>query len=61
MPDYIHILQEFLWQYNDFSPKYPKTHKFLQYWDENIEGFIETAEVSTSNGSSWRKIDLLLK
>lgn len=46
MPDYNNILQEFMWQLNDVVPDYPRVHKFLNHWHENIEAVIETVEVS---------------
>ena len=46
MPDYNNILQEFMWQLNDVVPEYPRVHRFLNHWHENIEAVIETVEVS---------------
>ena len=46
MPDYTNILQEFMWQLNDVVPEYPRVHKFLNHWHDNIEAVIETVEVS---------------
>ena len=46
MPDYNNILQEFMWQLNDVVPEYPRVHKFLNHWHDNIEAVIETVEVS---------------
>ena len=46
MPDSNNILQEFMWQLNDVVPEYPRVHRFLNHWHENIEAVIETVEVS---------------
>ena len=46
MTDYNNILQEFMWQLNDVVPEYPRIHRFLNHWHENIEAVIETVEVS---------------
>ena len=46
MPDYNNLLQEFMWQLNDVVPEYPRVHRFLNHWHENIEAVIETVEVS---------------
>ena len=46
MPDYNNILQEFMWQLIDVVPEYPRVHRFLNHWHENIEAVIETVEVS---------------
>ena len=32
MPDYNNIIQEFVWQYTDRLPKFPRTHTFLNFW-----------------------------
>ena len=45
MPDYRHVLQEFIWQTDDIRPDYPRVHKFLNYWHDNIEAVIEEIEI----------------
>ena len=45
MPDYTHILQEFIWQTADVRPEYPRVHKFLNYWHDNIEAVIEEIKI----------------
>ncbi len=44
MPDYPHILQEFVWQFFDLAPSYPKMNNFVSFWRNNIEGPIHTIE-----------------
>ena len=46
MPDYTHILQEFLWQTADVSPEYPRVHRFLNYWHDNIEAVISEVNIA---------------
>ena len=46
MPDYTHILQEFIWQTADVSPEYPRVHKFLNYWHDNIEAVISEVNIA---------------
>ena len=46
MPDYNSILQEFTWQLLDVVPEFPRVHRFLNHWHNNIEAIIETVEVS---------------
>ncbi len=41
MPDYRHILQTFFWQTEDITPDIPRIHKFLNYWENNIEAKIK--------------------
>jgi uncharacterized protein Usg len=38
MPDYRNVLQEFIWQEYDIAPKFPELKKFLDFWQENLEG-----------------------
>ena len=45
IPDYLHILQQFVWQTDDIRPEYPRVHKFLNYWHDNIEAVIEEIEI----------------
>ena len=46
MPDYTNIIQEFVWQYNDRQPNFPRTHKFLNFWHDEIEAVIETVNLT---------------
>ena len=45
MPDYQHVLQQFIWQTDDVRPEYPRVHKFLNYWNYNIDAVIEEIEI----------------
>lgn len=38
MPDYRSVLNTFSWQLFDLAPDYPKLFKFIEFWQENIEG-----------------------
>lgn len=40
-PDFTNIIQEFSWQYNDFNPVFPRTHKFLDFWHSDIDAVIQ--------------------
>ena len=48
MPDYNHVLQEFIWQTADIKPEYPRVHKFLNYWHDNIEAVISEVHIADS-------------
>ena len=41
IPDYLSIVNEFVWQTEDQRPKYPRIGEFLDYWDKNIDGPIK--------------------
>jgi uncharacterized protein Usg len=51
MPDYENILQRFVWQTMDVKPKYPRIHKFLNYWHNNIDAIVNEIRISESEGT----------
>ena len=59
MPDYNNILQEFIWQTEDIVPEYPRVHKFLNFWQENIEAVISEVQIANSATRSYRSVDWL--
>jgi len=52
-----HILQEFFWQIDDFTPELPRTHKFLLYWKNNIDAVINTVLIAQGS-SDYRAVNL---
>ena len=54
MPDYTHILQEFIWQTADISPEYPRVHRFLNYWHNNIEAVISEVNIADNYVTSYK-------
>ncbi len=38
MPDYRHVLNSFVWQDYDLAPDYPRLFRFIEYWQDSIEG-----------------------
>jgi uncharacterized protein Usg len=61
IPDYLHIVNEFVWQTDDQLPEYPRITRFLDYWDKNIEGPIKEVYIYNQGQSSIRKVDRRLK
>ena len=53
MPDYNNILQEFIWQTDDYIPKLPRVHKFLNFWHDNIDAIIQEVNVANMSGNSY--------
>lgn len=45
MPDHPSIIQTFVWQNIDLSPKYPKLMKFLEFWENNLDGRLHSVTV----------------
>ena len=54
MPDYTHILQEFIWQTSDVRPEYPRVHRFLNYWHNNIEAVISEVNIVDNYVTSYK-------
>ena len=54
MPDYTHILQEFIWQTADIRPEYPRVHRFLNYWHNNIEAVISEVNIADNYETSYK-------
>ena len=54
MPDYTHILQEFIWQTIDVRPEYPRVHRFLNYWHDNIEAVISEVNIADNYVTSYK-------
>ena len=54
MPDYTHILQEFIWQTVDVRPEYPRVHRFLNYWHDNIEAVISEVNIADNYLTSYK-------
>ncbi|MBK6468391.1 MAG: usg protein [Rhodobacter sp.] len=38
MPDYRNVLNTFVWQHMDLAPDYPELFRFIEYWQDNIDG-----------------------
>ena len=53
MPDYENILQQFIWQTKDVVPDIPRVHKFLNYWNNNIEAVISEVKVADAIDNSY--------
>ena len=61
IPDYLNIVQEFIWQTEDQIPEYPRITKFLNYWDKNIDGPIKEVYIYDQGQSNIRRVDRRLK
>ncbi len=47
LPDYPKILQTFLWQTYDKSPKFPRISAFLEFWRTDIEAIIHSVNIAS--------------
>jgi uncharacterized protein Usg len=46
MPDNLDLLQEFVWQRFDTFPEFPVLGRFIAFWEETIEGPIQSVTVA---------------
>lgn len=49
MPDHPNVLQNFIWQGLDIDPDYPVLHRFLRFWQDNIEGRLHTVTIAATS------------
>ena len=56
MPDHKNILQEFIWQTKDIKPEYPRVHKFLNFWHDNIDAVISEVMLCDEYETSYRPV-----
>ena len=49
MPDYPALLQSFVWQQMDQAPRYPRLHKFLEFWRANLDGALHSVTVAEAS------------
>ena len=48
MPDHPDILQTYVWQALDLAPRYPALHKFLDFWERELDGKLHSVRVASS-------------
>ncbi len=61
IPDYLHLVNEFIWQTEDQQPDYPRINQFLDYWDKNIDGPIKEVYIHDQEDSKIRIVDRTFK
>jgi uncharacterized protein Usg len=47
LPDHPGVLQSYVWQDLDISPKYPVLRRFLDFWVREIEGRLHSVRVAS--------------
>jgi uncharacterized protein Usg len=50
MPAHPVLLQEFLWQTTDYVPDLPRVHRFLNFWQREIEAAVRQVQVCCQSG-----------
>ncbi len=46
MPDHPSVLQTFVWQAYDLAPLFPGLHRFLEFWQRELEGPLHSVTVA---------------
>jgi uncharacterized protein Usg len=46
LPDHPTLLQTYIWQQLDLAPQFPELHKFLEFWDRNLDGKLHSVRVA---------------
>ena len=60
LPDFPEILQTFVWQNYDLSPKFPVLERFLDYWADNLDGRLHSVRVACTgiiSATDYRYVD----
>jgi uncharacterized protein Usg len=63
LPDHPSLLQSFIWQTLDLAPRYPRIHRFLDFWRQEIDAVIHSVRLATGETlapAPIRNVDLLL-
>jgi uncharacterized protein Usg len=48
LPDHPGVLQSYVWQDLDISPRYPVLRRFLDFWTREIEGRLHSVRVASA-------------
>lgn len=59
MPDHPGLLQTFVWQHYDIAPKFPALCRFIDFWQEKIEGALHSVAYSHRKliaPNEWRNV-----
>lgn len=46
MPDHPSLLQAYIWQELDLCPDFPELVKFLNFWEQQLEGKLHSVQVT---------------
>ncbi len=63
LPDYPELLQSFVWQDYDIAPAFPVLTRFLDFWQDNLDGRLHSVTVNAATlikPAEFRYADSLL-
>ena len=64
MPDHPGLLQSYVWQDLYLAPQYPTLHRFLAFWQRELDGKLHSVRVASARlvrPGEWRHTDHLLR
>ncbi len=47
LPDHPSVLQTYIWQELDLAPRFPALHRFLGFWERQIEGQLHSVRIAS--------------
>jgi len=47
-PDHPHLVQSYVWQEYDLSPKFPVLNAFLRFWESKLDGKLHSVWVAAT-------------
>lgn len=47
MPDHPSLLQTYIWQELDLAPRFPILHRFLRFWQTDLQGKLYMVKVAS--------------
>ena len=59
MPDFRSVLNSFVWQQYDLAPDYPRLFRFIEFWQERIEGPLHSVRFTHRrmlSSGEWRNV-----
>ncbi len=59
MPDFQSVLQCFVWQEYDLAPDHPELFKFIEFWQDEIEGPLHSVRFvhrKMISAGEWRNV-----
>jgi uncharacterized protein Usg len=62
-PDHPALLQTYIWQDYDIAPRFPVLARFLDFWEENLDGKLHSVAIATARlvrPPEFRHVDALL-
>lgn len=59
IPDFESVLQTYVWQQYDLAPDFPEMRKFLEFWEETLDGPLHSVRYTHKRligPNEWRKV-----